>query len=667
MLTAMRAPTDRHPSDAAPAHRWLLLGVVLLAAIFRLQNLFAIEHNVDHAYPVWQALMTLDRGFLPITAQGTSVLFANPALTGYLFVLPVALTRSPVGPYVLVIALNTLAVWLAYRAARQLGSPRAALIAAFLLAVNPWAVEYSRTTWVQALMPFFACLVFWLWLPVWLGTARRPARRTLIAMLAVAAMAQTYLLGFAILAPVGLLALVFHRRIPWKALALGAALFAAITALYAAGLINQGDQTLARIQEFAGGQSRLSGEALSHAARLVTGRDYAAARGLDAPIQDAAARQALSEVVNVVLALALVVGVAKALIPGPSSAEGRGKYTGLNPDGVILLVWFTLPVALMSYVSRPVHPFYLLLTLPAGHVLAGLGGDAALQLTRARRWASVGMLAACGALIALIAGLNVWRYAEETLAQPGAHGLTALPLGVGVDMLATLLPGPRAPDQAVYADIEDWILNSFAGRLFPVIRDTNTAHTTTIPASGGVYLFFAAPGAPPQPPRGPADEMRYALADGSAVIRFTVAVRAIERCTGSAPTAIQSDVGIRFLGYRIEQPLVAGREAVLCTAWRVESLPPGRFEWLYAPFVHVFDASGARVAIGDGASTPGALWRQGDVQLKTIRVTLPGDAAGPFTLRFGLYDGVHGHGATFTLPDGGQSPDIPGDVVAPAP
>src|SRR6185436_17327156 len=98
-----------------PTH-FVLAATLFLAAFLRFQHLDAIQHNVDHAYPIWQALMTLDRGVFPVTAQGTSVLFANPALTGYLFVPWVALTRSPIGPYIFVIVLNTLAVWSAYSA-----------------------------------------------------------------------------------------------------------------------------------------------------------------------------------------------------------------------------------------------------------------------------------------------------------------------------------------------------------------------------------------------------------------------------------------------------------------------------------------------------------------------------------------------------------------------
>lgn len=40
--------------------------ILLLALVARFRYLPYIEHNIDHAYPVWQALTTLDRGALPI-------------------------------------------------------------------------------------------------------------------------------------------------------------------------------------------------------------------------------------------------------------------------------------------------------------------------------------------------------------------------------------------------------------------------------------------------------------------------------------------------------------------------------------------------------------------------------------------------------------------------
>ncbi|MEM2992312.1 MAG: hypothetical protein QW467_03470, partial [Candidatus Caldarchaeum sp.] len=82
----------------------------------------------------------------------------NPPLTSYLYVPTLALWRSPVAAYLLVIGLNTLAVWLVYRTARALLGQARAWVAAALMAINPWVIEYSRATWVQGLVPCFACL-----------------------------------------------------------------------------------------------------------------------------------------------------------------------------------------------------------------------------------------------------------------------------------------------------------------------------------------------------------------------------------------------------------------------------------------------------------------------------------------------------------------------------
>ncbi len=290
-----------------------LVMILLVAAFLRGHDLLQIEHNVDHAYPVWQALTTLEHGVFPLAGQGTSVLFANPALTGYLFLPLIALTRSPLGAYILVIALNTLAVLLAFRAARILMGVRVALIAAALLAVNPWVIEYSRTSWVQSLLPFFACALAWLLWPVLLGRSKRPARRLLLALIVLTLYTQTYLLAFLSLAPVVLLLLIFRRRLPRRALLVGGAIFIIITLIYGAGLLAQADTVGTRLNEFSDSPRQLSAEAWNHAVRLVSGQDYEVARGTQAPPYDSARRHNLTLVAHTVIYAALLFGIALAL------------------------------------------------------------------------------------------------------------------------------------------------------------------------------------------------------------------------------------------------------------------------------------------------------------------------------------------------------------------
>jgi 4-amino-4-deoxy-L-arabinose transferase-like glycosyltransferase len=603
--------------------------IVCLAAVLRLQNLEAIEHNVDHAYPIWQALNTLERGTLPVIGQGTSVLFANPALTGYLYLPALLLVRSPYAPYVLVIALNTLAVWLAYRAIRQLWDETAALIGAFLLAINPWVIEYSRTTWVQALLPFFACLTFALFVPVWLGKAARPQRRFWQGSAALAAMTQTYLLAFAALVPVALLSLIFRRRVGWRALLIGAAILLIPTLIYGAGLLSDSTRTLARLRDFTARPAALSAEALSHTLRLLTGREYAAARGLAAPIQDAALRHQLSELGHGALIGTLLIGTFVALRQRRETA-------------IIALIWSGAPTLMMSYVSQAVHPFYLLLTLPALQALAGIGtaelARSIIKMRLARQVTLTLLLAAFGALSAL----NALRYAEESLVTPSLDGLTALPLGEGVRMAQGLLSAEQIGESVVFADVDGWILNSFAGRLFEVDRDAEAARTLYLPERGAVYLWFsAAESAQPFPlPLEPFG--RHTFADGGKVEAWRIP-RQIVAETRNVP----SDKGITLIDAHFDGALRPGETAYLFLSFRVDALLPERVNWLLAPFAHVYDAEGRRILIADGAVTPGWAWRLGDLQRKRLALSLPDSAQPPFRVEIGLYDGVHQLSAHF--------------------
>ena len=397
--------------QAAFAPTLLIILITVVGVWLRFQRVGAIEFNIDQVYPLWQAIQTLDTGALPLIGQGTSVLFANPPLTGYLFVPVLALVRHPAAAFVFTLALNTLALPLAYRALRRMIGTRPALVSAALFAASPWIIEDSRRTWVQSLAPFFVCLIFWALAPLLTGRTDRPARRLLIALIALALFAHTYLLAYAMIAPVAVLLLLHWRRVPLVPLLAGVAVFAALAIPYAAGLARDWDTTRARIDAFAAGDASLSDEALGHALRLVTGAGYATQRGTRAPAEDADLRADLSAAASVVWNVAILAGALRALW----MLAGRNDATPHQRDVArILLIWFGLPVLLMSYVSRSVHPFYLLLTLPAGHALAGWGVAPLLK----RRTTAVPLAAVVAATVALNA-INTVRFAQQSAALPG--------------------------------------------------------------------------------------------------------------------------------------------------------------------------------------------------------------------------------------------------------
>ena len=259
----------------------ILLAILVVAFVLRFHYLYQIEHNVDHAYPIWQALRTLNLGEFPLIGQGTSILFANPALTGYLAIPGLVLSGSIVGVYVTFVGLNTLGVYLSYLAFRQLIGERLALLATFFFAVNPWVIEYSRLSWPPALLPFFMSAVFWLLTPVFLGTSKDSSRGLVAGLVMLGLMTQTTLIAYFALPAVFVLLFIFRKRLPKRGLLIGIGIFALIQAVYIGGLLSDWEAVSADISEFAQDStgSELKLDAGEHAFRLVTGHDYDVARG----------------------------------------------------------------------------------------------------------------------------------------------------------------------------------------------------------------------------------------------------------------------------------------------------------------------------------------------------------------------------------------------------
>jgi hypothetical protein len=617
------------------------LAILALAFALRMTGLLQIEHNIDRAYPVWQALMTLERGALPLTGQQTSVLFANPALTGYLLLPSIAVSGSALGAVLFTIALNTLGVWFTWLAGRAVGGARVGLIAMLFAAFNPWLIEYSRHTWVQGLLPFLVPFTAWaLWTA--LDGARRPARRLAFAWAGLIVAAHTYLLAFALVAPFGAVLLLNARRILAdrrlvRVCVIGGLAFALSGAVFGAALLSQGDVG-AQLSGFSSGGARLSGEALGHGLRLVSGWDYPRARGIDAPIADSAIRAALTDAAHLLISACIALGAGLALL-----RAARGDRRGLYP-----LLGFAVPIALMSYVSQVVHPFYLLIGIPGGAVLAGIGLDALIGGRRA-------VAALAGALLIAFAGLsaiNSARHMQETAHLPGAHGLSALSLEYGLP-LGDALRAMHTGSETVISPVSGWIATSLAGHAYDILDEARLPDVLIVPPGGALVVRSGESIAPLPIP--PADSWRLALPDGVHL--------AIDRLIADAAP----DDGLRLRGEDGIVPIairavIDADGARLITLWRVTGAAPA--EALFAPFAHLFNARGERVAVIDGGAIPGWAWRIGDLHLHTLHLNAL--SAGTYQVQVGMYDGVRGRNAIFITPDGTYTPTIDaGAIVMP--
>lgn len=608
-----------------------LAAVLLTAAFFRFWDLAAVRHHIDNAYPIWQALDTLDHGTLPVIGQPTSVLFANPTLTGYLFLPVVALTRSALAVYIFVVALNTAGVLFCYLTVRNLSrSAWTGIAAAWLMAVNPWVIEFSRTTWVQCLLPFLMCLIAYLLFPVLQGVAREPGKRLIAALAAATVTAHTWLLSFFVALPVAALMLIFRRRLPWRAVMVGGGIFLAAGGIFALGLLSNPEAGFSRAGNFSSGSAHLRTEPLLHAIRMVTGSEYTAVRGETLP--DAAAWMRADGAVHYALLALLIVGTVRAVTMLRTPGHDRDA-------AIIVLLWFGLPVLAMSYNGSPIHPHYMLMTIPAGFALAAWGVGA-IARWRPARPALVIALAAVG----LFSGFASTRYAQETR-QIGGDEPYGMPLYAGLWLGDTI--NAHLPDGGtLFANIEPIILDSLMGRALPVVLDTRAPRFSIAPERGGLYVTVSRNAAVP-PFTHPVDT--FAFSNGATLTVSGYPPGGVDLAALPNQMNVPSAQGITLCCYELA-PLPRDDRWALTTYWHVERVGPEIAPTAYGAFFRVYDENGARLSQIDGAIVPGFLWAAGDLHVYQARFTVPEGT--PFTLGAGLYDADRNNNVQFILPDG---------------
>ncbi len=611
---------------------WLIL---VLALIARFRYLVYIEHNIDQAYPIWQALNTLDNGTFPTIGQGTSVLFANAPFTGYLYLPVVALTRSILGIEIFVIALNTLAVWMAYRVGTYIIGNRWALLVALMMAVNPFIIEYSRTTWVQSLLPFFATAMLWQLTPVLLNQTRRPTRRILITAVLFGVVANSYLLAFLWSVPLGLLLLIFYKRVNWRAVWIGTGIVIFMTLPYALTLITDWDTIQAEMTDFGRNPAQFKTDAWEHALRLATGGEYELIRGLDAPINDVALRHAVSQCLHIIGTIFACIGIVRAfwlIYRRKSGAEGW----------IIVLIWFFIPIIAMTYTGNLVHPFYQLLGVPMGAMLLVLGMKTTLSIVPTPiqpRLAWLGAMAIC--FWAGVMLVNHSRFSQETMHTPGAHGLGALPIRVGLELAERV----NAIGGVVYADMPEWVMNSFSGRTFLLVRDTRAPLFSIYPPEGGVYITLG----DDVPMLSNRDAL--ILSDNTHIYLYHLPTQEQVLESVAHLMHVPTTQGLRLIGYTLGEQRIR-------IFWQVDFIAPDVPNLILGTFVHVYNADGERVINTGGGALEGWRWREGDMYIDQIPLDFP-DAGAPFTIQFGGYDGVHNVNLQFDFPDD----DLPASTV----
>jgi 4-amino-4-deoxy-L-arabinose transferase-like glycosyltransferase len=630
---------------ASPIVAFLI--VLAVGASFRFFTLGLVRHSYDDSYPIYDALRILDGHKLLLTGQPSSVFLDNPPLMSYLQAIPLLVWRSPWAVYIFITVLNTIAIWFVYRAAQQLLGDAAGLLSAFLFAINPWVVYFSRTTWVQALIPFFTALIAWgLWPTI--VTERRSPSRVLAASLAVTAMTQTYIQAWGVLVQTGPLVILFRRRIPRRSLYAGISIFALALTLYGVGLSEGWETNRTKLLGFLSkGEFHLTRDGLDHAVRLVTGRDfeYVYAQGETGEYN---LRRTSSLTAHYLLGAALITGVTRAVIELRRGSRDRRT-------AVVLLVWFAVPIVLASISAYSVHPHYLLLSCPAGYMLAAWGISPLLH----RKWLCRIVIFVL-LVIAILFGFNLHRASEEVASSPTRPEFDGWALEAGAQVGAAvrdLSKGNGYPIR-ICAKGGETLLSSLSGTYVATLKEVDFPNYVVLP--GEEPLLYVLVNTVPEPEAlGPLHESfpehNILLTDGTRV-SFLRALPYSRDSALALPEVIldwPSEAGLSMLGYSLKAVVRPGQLIHCTTYWRVEELHPGREEWYIDAFYHLLDQAGRIITNVGGHGQWGYRWQLGDVYVDRVSIPVPADLApGEYRVEMGLFDCIHTRNYPLRSPDG---------------
>ena len=627
----------------------MLALIMILGVAFRFLYLDEIRHTYDLGYPAYDALRLLDGQQLRLLSQPSSVFLDNPPLMAYLQTIPLYFWRSIWSVYLLVTALNSLAIWFVYQATRKVLREPAGLMAAFLFAISPWVVHFSRMPWVQGLLPLYTAVIAWgLW-PV-LVTKENAPWRIFIAMLALTAMIQSYIFGLAMLLPVGILLLLFIGDLQKRAFLAGTLILFISLVLFGIGLARNEGQNRAKLDAFiSDNEFAVNSQAVEHAIRFVTGLDYEG-QGLDT--DETILSKALSEGSHLLLGLALLAGFIRALLALRYDNQERRL-------AVLLLVWYMVPILGLLFLPYLVHPHYLLLTLPAGHVLAAWG---TMPLLRRRPWRLAIVL-----VLLSIAGLfwfNLDRAGQAVANNPSGDRFNDWALAdvakIG-QTIRELTPDTRYPRRIV-AEGNSPLLSSISATYINSMSELDISEFILLPGQEPL-LYVLVNQAPESALAGPNQESlpkhTVQAADGTSVSFLRIWPYDRDQALMLPQTNVDwtSDSGLTILGYSLETPppYRVDHSLVITTYWRVEELHPNRAEMFVAPFFHILNEESQIMANTGAAGQWAYRWLSGDVYVYRTRIPLPDYMEpGPHQLAIGLSDPIQGTRFLLNSPSGSE-------------
>jgi len=613
--------------------RAALLGILAFGFAIRMAGLSAIRHNHDHAFPIAQAAMLIDRGIRPVEGQRTTIGLPASPMVSYALASAVFLLRHPWALHSLAGMLDVLGLALLARLLRTRAELDIIGFTVLLAAASPWRVYFARGTWLPAWFPllvtaWLACLR-----PYLMDGQRLSRGRVLLGWVLAAGVSQVHPVGGLLLIPWALTVWLTFRS--WRIHGIGFAMFTLLMLPALLGIWQHRAQAgELRHPEGFWPQTPV---AFAHALRMVSGRHFAEvwASPLPSPLVF------LANVNATALELMVTLGAFGAM------AEGILRR---RPERALLVIWWGFPAVVFSLPwPYPIHIHYLVPTIPAGSLLVAEGLRWCIPGTQRRWW-----LQGVGIGIAMLWTILIVRMDRNALQHPWTGNLEGLPLQASIRLAHGLSSWP-AQDLQVQV-----LLPAGCAETTPVWIIGTVGHTLDIRcgfhperlafahAEHPVIHVLAGPsGAPPiLAPLGRSPTITLTLMDGSWLALYVIR-------PGEAQPSVRyelpTDIGWRLIGYTLREE---AESLEVITFWSVDEVPkdPMRWSWHMQPFHHLLDPQGRQVENPSGFGVPGFLWREGDLYIDRTAMLFPKGKT--LRLEIGLFDPNRGVRARFMRPDG---------------
>jgi 4-amino-4-deoxy-L-arabinose transferase-like glycosyltransferase len=607
----------------------LLVALLLLAGVLRMGWPGLTEFKADEARLTMLALEMAQGDGLALRGISSSVGFPNFPMSVWLYALPLAVWPHVYAATLFTGLLNLLAVAGTYWFVRRYWGPYAALTAALLFTVNPWALHHARKIWAQNLLAPF--IIGWGISGALAGVEKR-ANYWIPHFLCLAIAAQTHLAAMALVPVTALLLLFTPGPRPWRRILAGAGL-AFLTLIPFLVYLWQSGTALPASAGGAGEGGGWGTHAFQFAWLLSAGS------GIHALAGPQSFRAFLAGVPDET-AVQLLWGALFLLGYGLLVRQLRRGNEARRRLSAFLLLWTAAPLLLFSLPQLPKALHYLLPVYPVPFIAAGIGavwlGE---QLTRRRRWAQPGRVALAG-LILLAAAVQIWIwlsllfFVRET-ATPGGFGIPLQRKLAAAAIVEQQMTAAQADEVLIIGAGDNPAEESFAAEYDMLLhawprRFVDGRETAVFPAANAV-LFLA-------PEAKSAAELYAPFQIGPQTVplrpgegSYTIAVLPP---TTPVPDFLFDPPHIltnwaAFAGVDApESP--AGRTANWRVYWYAGETSGSDFHL----FNHLLDANGNRLAQADTAVFPAAQWQAGDLVITQVQMAWP--AAGR-AVRLGMY------------------------------